>query len=239
MLVSHRHKFIYLKTTNTGGTSVEMALQNLASPSNIEVKERLVEPIVSNDGIIGARGAGANTKDWFNHMPASAVREKISDEIWTEYFKFCVLRNPWEKTFSWFKLSQKPSKSLSIDQLKSEFRSRLLETRKIMRDFHIYSIKGIPVMDGYIRHSRLADDLSAVCDRLQVAIDDIPLLKKSEPLKIQDYHEFYDEETRAHVADIYAPEIELFGWTFEDRAPSNITDPCSPLESRKNLGMKA
>jgi hypothetical protein len=35
MIVSHRHKFIFLKTKKTAGTSIELALSELAGPEDI------------------------------------------------------------------------------------------------------------------------------------------------------------------------------------------------------------
>ena len=35
-------------------------------------------------------------------MGASAVAQKVSEEVWDSYFKFTFERNPWDKTFSWY-----------------------------------------------------------------------------------------------------------------------------------------
>ena len=56
----------------------------------------------SPSGIIGHRGPNANTKKWYNHMPADLVRQSIHEDTWNNYFKFCTIRDPFEKCISGF-----------------------------------------------------------------------------------------------------------------------------------------
>ena len=43
MIISHEHKFIFLKTRKTAGTSIELALSQLCGPNDI------ITPISPND----------------------------------------------------------------------------------------------------------------------------------------------------------------------------------------------
>jgi len=54
-------------------------------------------------GIVGFRGKDTpqNAK-WQSHMPAEEIRNQLGDEVWNSYFKFCVVRNPFDKCISAF-----------------------------------------------------------------------------------------------------------------------------------------
>src|ERR1044071_3613051 len=106
MLVSHRKRFIYTKTGKTAGTSVEVYFEPWCVPAGAgwgAEGERAEE--VSEAGIIGFRGGpkfrGPNVK-WWNHMPAAEIKGYLGDEIWNSYFKFCVVRNPFDQMVSAF-----------------------------------------------------------------------------------------------------------------------------------------
>lgn len=55
---------------------------------------------VDDWGIVGSRGRTAG--NWYNHMPAAEVRNRLGASTWENYFKFCVIRNPFDKVVSTF-----------------------------------------------------------------------------------------------------------------------------------------
>ena len=76
MLVSHKHRFIYLKTRKTGGTSTEMALEPFARGDEAPVTERTLA-VVSDAGIVGSRMEDRQAREegtWRNHMTAREIR---------------------------------------------------------------------------------------------------------------------------------------------------------------------
>lgn len=107
MLLSHRKKFIYIKTIKTAGTSVELYFQKYCVPEEriIDLKEFGQEEIISEDGIIAARlrifDESKNKKFW-SHMSSKNVKNKIDKETWDSYFKFCTVRNPYDLVISKF-----------------------------------------------------------------------------------------------------------------------------------------
>ena len=78
MILSHRHKFIFFCNGRTGTTSIEQALQPLDE---------------------GARYA-FRALDLFvaKHVPPAILRGCLPDAVWSGYFKFVFVRNP----FDWF-----------------------------------------------------------------------------------------------------------------------------------------
>lgn len=217
MLISHSHKFIYLKTTKTAGTSVEVALQKYAIPDGMDAtKQDFAEPLETEAGIVGARGKGASSKEWFHHMPAHQIKDKVTPECWNHYFKFCNIRNPWDKTVSAFHFLNPESKEMTRWDVFESFRAWLARKQKIMRDTNIYFIEGKLVADDVIRYETLEADLKRVSNRLAIPKPDLPKIKSEwrGPVKLP-YQDYYDETSKATVAEIYALEISHFGWTFD------------------------
>lgn len=102
MLVSHSHRFIYLKGFKVGGTSTEVFFQPVCQPPARPVTHANDE-FVGPEGIVGYRGARPardKTPNFANHMGARQLRDALPPEVWSEYFKFANVRNPFNAVLS-------------------------------------------------------------------------------------------------------------------------------------------
>ena len=59
MIVSHKHKFIFLKTKKTAGTSIELALSRLCGPADV------ITPLTADRR--GAATGGRGAQNWRLH----------------------------------------------------------------------------------------------------------------------------------------------------------------------------
>jgi hypothetical protein len=64
------------------------------------------------------------------------------------------------------------------------------------------------------RYETLAADFAQVCDRLKLRVE-LPHVNQSVH---QDYRTYYSEHTRQLVAEHFAADIRLFGYTFDNTA---------------------
>lgn len=218
MLISHRKKFIYLKTRKTGGTSVEVTLEPYARPEG-QVARRQHDPVpqISDAGIIGARGKGVRDEaEWFNHMPASLVKNKISDDVWDSYLKICNVRNPWDKVVSYFHYRRRNAKDKAEDIIFKRFNQFLHETEDISQDISVFTINDEPIVDEFIRYESLDEDFARVCKKLDLDVAELPVMKaNARGTKKIPYQRYYDEETKKIVAERFQKDIEILGYTFE------------------------
>lgn len=218
MLLSHRKKFIYLKTKKTAGTSIEMALEPYARPADHPKEWTHETPMeVSEAGIVGARGKGSRRQMWYSHMPATRVRKQLEPEIWRGYTKICAVRNPWDKVVSFFHMRHPKVKGKSRDRVIGQFRQWIGNTDKLGEDFDIYTIKGRPVVDEMIRYENLAEDFARVCAMVDIPAPELEVIKggsRGSEERI-DFREYYDEASRKVVAERFAPDIEALGYTFD------------------------
>ena len=215
MLVSHRKKFIYIKTIKTAGTSVELALQPYCIPQDMKV-EVLTDAIETEAGIVGARGNRVSDQHWYNHMGVNQIRANLSPGIWEEYCKICNIRNPWDKTVSFFHMRFPEIKNEAPNLIREKFLSWISDTQEIGVDTRIYFIGGRPAADEYIRYDNLKADFEHICHILDLPPPAIPQIRMDDrgESKIP-YQYYYDERIKERVATIYAKEIEFFGWSFE------------------------
>ena len=214
MLVSHRYAFIYTKTAKTASTSVESYFEQFCMPPGAWQFEHARDETVSAAGIIGYRGADAAHKRWFNHMSCEDIRRQLGETQWQQYFKFAVIRDPFDKMLSGFFFQQRPKGSKT--ELINAFRGWVKAGGAVI-DRHTYTLDNTVCLDYFIRFEQLTEGVKEVCRRLDLPFDArrIPRLKtqfRQQGLALQD---FYDRATCARVAQLYAFELEYFGY----RAP--------------------
>jgi hypothetical protein len=212
VLVSHRYKFIHIRNFKVASSSIESFFgQFCVDPAIPYVFKDLNEQIISPYGIIGSISYGKGV--WHHHISAKHIKEEIGDEIFTSYTKFCVIRNPYDIVVSAYHWASNMPPFI-VKDFKTFCRGYKLNynssiTNKILLD-------DTPVCDYYIRYENLKEDIIMVLERLGITeydINDLPNHKSNIRPK-RPYQEYYDDETRAIVAELFKTEIEMFGYTF-------------------------
>lgn len=218
MLVSHPHRFIYLKTIKTAGTSVEILFESLCCPPGSNTGTHARPQSVTAEGIVGARSGDVSAATIYNHTPAAAVREALGAERFDAYFKWCVVRHPmdWQVSWWWFRLDASRRREYAggahFGIVKAAFTRDLLEgPDPLPVDRDIYAIDGRPVVDVMVRHEDLATGLDTVCRGLSLA--ELP----SKLGRFKGGHRQRPESFRAYFEDRAAVRLMLdrFGPDFE------------------------
>ncbi len=177
---------------------------------------------VSESGIIGFRGPGKPENcTWWNHMPAKLVRERVGEETWNGYLKFCVIRNPFDKAVSAFYFFRNQAGTGSteladLDQERKEFENYLLKGTSIPVDRDNYLIDGEFCLDEVIRYERLAADMERICDRLSIPWNPgfLPNLKSGIRPKGAKVECMYTKKSRDFIEQAFAFELDFFKYSF-------------------------
>ena len=229
MIISHDHKFIFLKTTKTAGTSIEIALSEYCGPQDI------VTPISAADEktrtILGYRGPQnyivpfvnysfsdmvyflirGKKRRYFNHISARLVRRFIGEEIWQSYFKFCFARNPWDRAVSQYYWRRAEGAPHSFTEFIDSHNLKSLKKKGV----GLYSIDGEVVVDRICLYENMADELAYISDRLQLPVKlTLPRSKSSSRRNKEHYRNMFDKKDRDKVAQLFAEEISLLGYEF-------------------------
>lgn len=180
MLISHRYRFIFLKTQKTAGTAIEIALRGLLGPDDVITPISAADERISRQlGHPGPRHFRAPLKRYtpedlrslltraklkkrfYNHIPAAQVKAELPDSIWQNYLKISVERNPFDKAISsYFWRTRKQHQPITIQ----DYLHTCPETD--ISNWKIYSIDDQLVTDVMLRHEHLNDDLRALATQL-------------------------------------------------------------------------
>lgn len=228
MIISHEHKFIFIKTAKTAGTSIEVFLSphcgadDILTPITPPVEghkarnyKGFVNPIPALlrqpcRPLSTLRNALKENR-FFNHMSASLVRERVPARVWNSYFKFCVERNPWDKVLSHYHMAAaRAGGSLSLDQYFAKGRFPINYFR-----YTDASGKNI-IVDRVVRYERLTNDLAQVFAQITIPFaGNLGARAKSEyRTNRTPYREVFNEQQRQIVQEAFAQEIELHGYSF-------------------------
>ena len=224
MLISHQKKFIYTKTVKTGGTSTEVYFEPFCMRVGEYEFSHNRDQYISETGIVGYRGKNAEGKTWYNHMSAQAIKNLLGSEVWTKYFKFCVIRNPFERYVSAFYYMD------SIDMILYDDEARMLDEIDRFRwwmsrdgvmeslvDRDKYMIADEICVDFFIQYERLLEDINFVCQKLDVPFVPQNLMHLKSGIRNTNIQiaSYYDEYLVEKLQDLYATEIVLFGYDLQ------------------------
>ena len=185
MIVSHSRKFIFLKTRKTAGTSLEIALSKYCGPEDILAPINFDEEMRRT---ISGRGAqnyakplsklsplelyrylrrGEQVEIFTEHMTAVDARRRLDAAIWDSYFKFTIVRNPFDRMLSRFFWSTQARPGLradwAIETLDQFIRYR---AEYVNENWLIYTRGDEIVVDDVVRFERFDEDLARLSPRL-------------------------------------------------------------------------
>jgi len=223
MIISHKHKFVFVSVPKTASTTIRSCLSQYSDILYHGDKEKLI--------IHYPRGWKPRIKV-FEHARLEHIKEFI--EL-TDYFSFCFVRNPFEIALSNYLFFQKSIEEWDVDlEGKNRFKdvyNAYKETLKNSSTFRewIVNKKNCGWLDEYHwnpeqfhwardvdfigRFENLQEDFNTVCDKIGIRHQQLPHENKT---KHKHYTEYYDDETKQIVAEKYAKDIEYFKYKFGD-----------------------
>lgn len=232
MIVSHKHKFIFVHLGRTAGRSLTVALARVCGPDDI---------------ITNAKGFERNHEGFKRHFKATEIRDKIGRDTYDAYFKFTIERNPWDKIVSRYwsyaglgkqkfirrfykQLPQMlTGKPLTFDQW---FALRVLQRNtigfghyKFPRHYDCYTDGDDLIVDFIGRHEHLDAHVAILSGRLGVPITLDKAFGAKRHKERVPYTELFDERKRRIVEDYFKKDLALLGYAFGQPPPADIIEP--------------
>lgn len=239
MIISHQHRFIFLKTVRTASSSMEILLSHYCGPDDVITPARA--DLSAQRAIAGQnyRFEGPlvpkrplwrrilrrperyyhPTVGFYEHMPAWRVRAYVGEETWRSYYKFAFVRNPWDRQVSfYFYKTRSENPRRSFEQFMSNRKRAWVQSREL------YTINDRLAVDFLGRYENLEADFAKVLADIGLP-QDSSLPKANASAKPRNrYCEFYSDRMRDMVADWYAQEIAELGYTFEPVSSQQALD---------------
>lgn len=213
VLVSHTHKFIFVKNKKVAGTSVEGLYERYCvDPVDVTIPTHVAPTRVSAYGIVGARMMESSVDGIYNHMSLREVCAYLRSRGFDpdSYASFCVVRNPWDATVSGYYWYVKQEKRLVIPF------ERYVRAGNIVDNYPRYN-DGHVTCSHVIRYERLIEDLNAFNAQIglpAISEGDLPRFKTDTRASRRPYSEYYTDELREMVAHRCRDEIARFGYVF-------------------------
>jgi hypothetical protein len=228
MIISHKYKFIFIKTNKTAGTSLEVFLSGVCGnrdiltpvwPPSANHRPRnykgLWNPI--NDLLRSKSGdlyfAFKNLislNKYHSHIKAVDVYKRINPKMWNSYFKFCVERNPWDKTLSHYHMiSKRSSFPLTFDEY--------LNSQKLCYNYRKYcDLNNRIMVDKVIKYETLNQDLSAIFAQLAIPFGgSLNIFEKSHyRMDRRHYREVFTPVQKKFIENAFHVEIGLHGYFY-------------------------
>ena len=233
MIISHRHKFIFLKNNKCAGSSIEIALSKFCGPDDVlsvlsaeeealrvslgyaPMQNNVVPPehytLMDHYKVL----RGQPKPRYHSHMRARELIKRIDPEIWSSYFKFCFVRNPWDRVTSLHYHRAGDGVRTSLD--KSSVTTDKVLSRLNARGWGMYTINEKPVVDAFYRYENMSEEIEKL--RLRLGLTEpleLPNTKGEYRKKkgTQGYQELLSETEKNRIAKHLKKEIDLFGYEF-------------------------
>lgn len=162
------------------------------------------------------------------HYTAIDYRVIYGRKTFAQYFKFAFVRNPWDRLYSAFRYLKaggwdNKDKAWADENLGNyndfnTFVRQWLTPDNICKHLHfkpqypfICDANGRVLVDYLAYFETLDDDFRKIARRLNIEAD----LGCHNVNAGSSYRDVYDEESRRIVTEIYAKDIELFGYDFD------------------------
>jgi len=209
VIVSHRHRFVFVAVPKTGTHAVRQALREQLGDADVEQVGLFVNKRFPWEDLAAIQ---------HGHLSLRQVRPYLGEAAFAGYFKFAFVRNPFDRFVSYCAFMLRGGEV---------FQQR---PRDVMRHFlfvepperHILFQSQASLLVDADGETLLADSVGrvedmqasydAICGRIGIPARALDRVNGS---RRGDYRRYYDQALIDGVAARYAQDLDLFGYTFE------------------------
>lgn len=236
MVISHQHRFIFVKTKKSAGTSIEILLSNLAGADAVVTPttppeagheprnwRRWFNPIpearwmlAGHGPVPASHGLRRLARDlrarraFYSHMALDVARLRCAAAC-AGYYTFCFERNPWDKAVSHYFWQRS---RLSLRGAFPTF-DEWIQAGNLRSDWRLYARRDEILVDTVGRYENLSRDLAEILTRLGLPADlGVPAAKTGRRPSQLDFQ--LSRRAGELVERTFAREISAFGYRRPD-----------------------
>lgn len=207
MIVCHRHRFIFAAVPKTGTHSVRVALREHMAADDIEQVGLFVTKRFPFEDLAALR---------HGHLGLKQVRPYLGEEIFTSYFKFAFVRNPFDRFVSYCAFM---TRNRDVFQKSPQVVMEHLLFNEPPEQHILFQPQHTVLAD---ENGRLLTDMVGRVEEMQASYDAIcerigipsRMLEQVNSSQRGDYRQYYNQALVDGVAARYGRDLELFGYSF-------------------------
>lgn len=218
VIISDQHKYIFVHVPKNAGNSIWQGLLNYEENGNwlryqrvlyMKLKYAFLQRLylipysfTENSKIKAKMIANGHAKIY-------EIKDWLPEHTFNEYFKFGIVRNPWDRAVSLYSYHQ-----YSPVVRKMTFKEYLLSqgARGALSQMDWFLEGSANQMNKIFKLEDLTDTLPEVLSSL--GIENFQIGHRNKSKRSKDYQKFYDEESIELVRKYSSPEIEKFNYEY-------------------------
>jgi|TARA_B100000959_G_scaffold256525_1_gene289793 hypothetical protein len=233
MIISFKYKFIFIKNYKTASSSIESYLYNFLTNKDIFTQtedhkgincwgninpKSLVENFDKKkvEKVINSKMA------FFPHMPIWLIKErlaplekKLNYKIFKNFYKFAVIRNPFDVVVSSYCWHYNPKAPITFEQMlykleNNKYTTGGLHNLNRVMDLSLNKI----ICDKILKYENLNGELDKIFKKLGIPFGGKLEIFKKKTNREKDYRKFYNERSINLINDIFRKEIKMFDYKF-------------------------
>ena len=207
MLISNKKKFIFIHNPKTAGTSLTKVLlpysdflsRNQNKPYFYYFNKFVLSKLIGNI--------------YAKHTPAWRVKKNVPEK-WESFYTFGVVRNPYNRSYSYY-MYLKNNKRLNSYVKDISFRDYIFSIRKqnwIDYQYYYFCDQNKKlIIDKVIKMEELDVQFRKLLSDIDLGLGfNIPHLNSTESKT--DYFDYYDREMISEINDVFTDDFEVFDY---------------------------
>jgi hypothetical protein len=210
MLISDSRQFIFVLIRKAASSSI----QSMLAPHAPEPQRGRLLHLGSRAGLVRDYRKHA----FRTHDPILAARRRMPADRFERYFKFSVVRNPWDRLVSEYEyILSRPEHGRHARVARQGGFEGFVRMQIPRKDAYQANMlcdgSGTLLMDFCGRFESLDEDWRTICSRLDIPHRELP---RRNTTRHRHYRDYYTASLRELVAQHWRRDIALFGYTFAD-----------------------
>ncbi len=211
IVISKKNKFIFFHLPKNAGSAVSNLLNKNEKNNTAKIIfSKVLKKFTKKDNFFFD-----NLQNRFHfyssHVRVSYIQSLISPQIFNEYFKFAVVRNPYGRFVSRYNYTKLISKNKNLEFekfLKDHIKHNLIADHQYK--FLLKNDGNIGV-NKILKFENLDNDLKEISNVINVKIDNFKQINIS---TFDDYKNYYNSETKMIVKNFCKDDLEYFNYDF-------------------------
>ena len=207
MIISNKHKFVFVAVPKTGTHSIRRALREHMGPDDVEQVRLFVDKKFPWPELASLQ---------HGHITLAQVRPFLGEENFGSFFKFAFVRNPFDRFVSYCAFMTREIRAFDRDP-KSVMHHMLFRAPPMQHVLFrpqyafVADQNGELLSDAIGRVEEMQQSYDQMCKRIGIPTTQ---LEKANSSRHGDYRQYYDQQLIDGVANLYGRDLSLFGYDF-------------------------